>query len=66
MDFIPPSNIEDFKNIKKEYEFALRKWKKEFEKLSKIVTKDMQALLYIQSVTIDKLAFRTELKILEK
>ena len=41
MDFIPPSNIEDFKNIKKEYEFALRKWKKEFEKLSKIVTKDM-------------------------
>ena len=34
MDFVPPPNRDDFKE-EKEYEVALRKWQKEFEKAKK-------------------------------
>jgi hypothetical protein len=39
MDFVPPPNRDDFKD-EKEYEVALRKWQKEFEKAKKFIIED--------------------------
>mgnify|MGYP001252094917 CR=1 FL=1 len=44
MDFVPPPNRDDFKD-EKEYEVALQKWKKEFEKAKKLIIKDKQLFL---------------------
>ena len=39
MDFLPPPNRDDFK-YQKEYDVALRKWQKEFEKAKKVTIED--------------------------